>query len=365
MNSTLLHNIDQVEDKSTHPRSLPCSESPNFRTWRPTPVFETFWKFAAERQAIFYRRVAGEPSPWTNDQTLATFKFTNAYRASDRVSQFLIREIIYTGDQSPREVFFRTILFKLFNKIETWVLLSSCFGELASTIPFREIDTALTKAMEAGIKIYSGAYIMPTGTNELRMGRKHRTHLSLLERMLKEEVPRRIADCRRMKEAFKILRSYPMIGDFLAYQYVTDLNYSQLTDFSESEFVVPGPGAKNGLRKCFSNFDKKDEPDIIRAVAEHQDNEFRTRGLQFEYLSDRRLQLIDCQNLFCEVDKYARAAHPEVRGPSNRTRIKQNFVPRQGRIDYWYPPKWGINASFEPKNDTQNRRRESGIPIRN
>jgi hypothetical protein len=32
---------------------------------------------------------------------------------------------------------------------------------------------------------------------------------------------------------------------------ITDLNYSGLTDFSEMEFVMPDPGAKDGIRKCF------------------------------------------------------------------------------------------------------------------
>ena len=44
------------------------------------------------------------------------YKFTNTYRASDRVSQYLIRNVIYEGAQSAEEVFFRTILFKLFNR---------------------------------------------------------------------------------------------------------------------------------------------------------------------------------------------------------------------------------------------------------
>ena len=56
-----------------------------------------------------------------------------------------------------------------------------------------------------------------------------------------------------MAQAFEILRSYPTIGNFLAYQFVTDLNYGDLIDFSEMEFVVPGPGALDGIRKCFSN----------------------------------------------------------------------------------------------------------------
>ena len=44
-----------------------------------------------------------------------------------------------------------------------------------------------------------------------------------------------------------------MVGDFLAYQFITDINYSTLTDFSEMEFTVPGPGARDGIHKCFES----------------------------------------------------------------------------------------------------------------
>src|SRR5579871_3589055 len=46
-------------------------------------VYDTYWRFAAERQSIFFRRTRGTPPPWTTDPVLATYKFTNAYRASD------------------------------------------------------------------------------------------------------------------------------------------------------------------------------------------------------------------------------------------------------------------------------------------
>jgi 5-hmdU DNA kinase-like protein len=42
-------------------------------------VFDAFWRFAAERQAVFHRRAAGEPPPWTSDPVLAARKFTNVY----------------------------------------------------------------------------------------------------------------------------------------------------------------------------------------------------------------------------------------------------------------------------------------------
>src|SRR5437868_1164555 len=67
----------------------------------PTAVYDTYWQFAAERQAIFFRRANGDTPPWTGDKILQEYKFTNAYRASDRVSQFLIRHIVYAGEQTP------------------------------------------------------------------------------------------------------------------------------------------------------------------------------------------------------------------------------------------------------------------------
>ena len=202
---------------------------------------------------MFFRRLEGCSPPWTEDPILARFKFTNAYRASDRVSQYLIRHVIYDGLQSFEEIFYRTILFKVFNKIETWKLLEEAAGEIAySSYSFDQYDNVLSQALATGRAIYSAAYIMPSAGRVFGYSRKHRNHLRLIERMMEDELPQRIAGARTMREAFGMLRSYPTIGDFLAYQFVTDLNYSEVTDFSEMEFVVPGPGAIDGIHKCFT-----------------------------------------------------------------------------------------------------------------
>lgn len=327
----------------TAPHQLPMV----FTTLSPaktTVVYETYWKFAAERQEMFFKRLAGFPPPWTNDPILAEHKFTNAYRASDRVSQFLIRHVIYEGDQTPEEILFRTILFKLFNKIETWQLMQSKLGSINyNEYSFERYDKVLTDAMNRGDRIYSAAYIMPSGSAVFRTNRKHRAHLHLLERMMDDELHHQIAESRSMQNCFKLLLSYPMIGDFLAYQFATDLNYSTLTDFSEMDFVMPGPGALNGIRKCFSSLGGLNEMDIIKVVADRQHEEFDRLGIEFRTLWGRKLQLIDCQNLFCEVDKYSRVKHPEVMGVTQRTRIKQKFRMTPLPMRYWYPPKWGLN----------------------
>jgi len=314
----------------------------------PTEVYETYWRFAAERQAIFFRRLAGLPGPWTSDPILARYKFTNVYRASDRVSQYLIRNVIYRGKQEPAEIFFRTILFKLFNRIDTWERLEAAFGEVTySGYKYERYDRVLTGAMDKGERIYSAAYIMPAGPgramNPHAESRKHRFHLRLVDQMMRDDLPHRLTDLRTMQEVFEHLRSYPSIGGFLAYQFATDLNYSPLINFSEREFVVPGPGALNGIRKCFRTLGGLSEVEMIRLMADRQEEAFRDLGLNFPALWGRPLQLIDCQNLFCEVDKYARVRHPEVRGATGRTRIKQLFAPALEPLSVWYPPKWGLN----------------------
>lgn len=308
-----------------------------------TEVFDWYWRFASERQAILFRRLRGEAGPWTNDDILSTFRFTNAYRASDRVSQYLIRRVIYSGNCSAEDLVFRIILFKLFNKVETWELLDSRVGPISySTYSFDRYDEVLNRAMSSGERIYSSAYIMPSGGG--KEARKHRAHLRLLEAMIHDELPKKLGECTTMSAAFALLRGYPMMGDFLAYQYVTDLNYSTVTNFSEMEFVVPGPGARSGIAKCFAELGDWPEEDVLRWVAETQREQFAERELEFETLWGRPLQLIDCQNLFCEIDKYARVRFPAVSGRLQRTRIKRRFEPNPSSVDHWYPPKWGINA---------------------
>jgi hypothetical protein len=311
------------------------------RRLRTTPVFDTYWRFAAKRQQMFMRRVAGSAPPWTDDGVLGVHRFTNVYRASDRVSQYLIRHVLYDGSRAPEEVFFRAILFKLFNRIETWEELTRSLGGLSwRAFKFEAYARVLDDLIEHGQRIYSAAYIMPSPA--FGSARKHRNHLRLIEHMMSEGAPRRVRQAGSMSEVFEVLRSYPSLGAFLAFQFTVDLNYSELIDFSEMDFVVAGPGARDGIRKCFSHTDGMTEAEIIRVMAERASIEFERLGLEFETLWGRPLQLIDCQNLFCEVSKYARVAHPEVAGESGRTRIKQKFIPRPTPVPQWYPPKWGL-----------------------
>lgn len=314
------------------------------RTLHPTPVFQTYWRFAAERQQTFYRRLSGLPRPWTTDPIIQEHRFTNAFRAADRVSQYLIAEVLYQGSGEADEVVFRTLLFKFFNKVETWTLLRAAVAMPAwNEFDFDMYAHALTSASASGTTLYSAAYVVPPP----RLGERSKAenHLRLLQLMMREGIVDSVVGARRLDDVYSALVSYPSVGRFIGFQLAIDLNYSAVLEFDEMDFVVAGPGALDGIRKCFGEASAGIEEELIRYVADHQDHYFEALGLSFDGLFGRPLQLVDCQNLFCEVDKYARVAHPDVAGISNRRRIKQRFRPRNQHLTAWFPPKWRLDAS--------------------
>lgn len=308
---------------------------------RTTVAFESYWRLAAERQRIFFRRVAGEPGPWTSDPVLAEHRFTNAYRASDRVSQYLINQVIYGADTDAVSTVLRVLLFKIFNRVDTWEAIEDRLGRVdRDTFDPRPLSALLDQRMKDGHRLYSAAYIMPSP----RLGevRKHANHLNLLQRLLADGTLEQLTEAPSLEQLYRTLVEIPSFGPFLAFQFAIDINYSPVHDFSEMEFVVAGPGAHDGIAKCFEDTKGLSAEDVIRGVADTAAECVEAFGVDFQDLWGRPLQLIDCQNLFCEVGKYARVMHPELAGPSGRTQIKQRFRADPLAIDPRYPPKWAV-----------------------
>lgn len=318
---------------------------------RTTSVYDIYWYFASERQNIFYNRILRKEAPWTNDRIIDKYKFTNAYRVLDRVSQYLISNIINPDNESDlscEDRIFRILLYKIFNKIETWQLLNNSLGEISwKKYSFQEYDKILSTAFSKKVTIYSAAYIMASGRSTFSCDRKHQNHLILLEHMMRNDFTSKVISSKSMDNLYKLLKSYPLIGPFLAYQYATDINYSSLTDFSERDFVVAGPGARDGITKCFTDIGSYSYEDIIHVMMDNQNDEFERLGLNFKNLFGRPLQLIDCQNLFCEVGKYARISHPHIKDKSGRVKIKQHYRTSGPLPTPSFPEKWGLSSAVE------------------
>jgi 5-hmdU DNA kinase-like protein len=262
------------------PFSSSCLTFVPRRPPQATVVFETYWRFAAERQAILFRRLKGKPPPWTDDPILRSVRFANAYRAGDRrTSQLLIRRVIYEDATYHRGTVFRTLLFRFFNLAATGRSRrppstsrrlhkrSKTIIRLRARTPLRASSHLCRRRGDCGNMGSNSSYCDSCS-------RRHRT-----------------ADCGSEVAGGSLdaLCRYPSIGPFLAYQLAIDLNYGPTPYFDEMDFVAVGPGAREGIEKCFDSRAGWSDEEIIRWVADCQELEFGSRGLVFS-----RLWGVDC-----------------------------------------------------------------------
>jgi 5-hmdU DNA kinase-like protein len=304
-------------------------------------VYRAYWHLAAERQRIFEARLSDAQDPWSTDPILRRYRFCNAFRASDRVSQYLIRDVVYSPSGfTPTDRILRTILFRLFSRPQTWEMIEERCGPLrAESFDPETIGAVLDKAKAAGQTLYTSAFIL-CANRAYGYRRKHRNHLALLNAMLADRLPEQLLEAPSLESLYEQLRAYPLIGPFMAYQLAIDLNYGPDFDFSEDDFTVPGPGAIRGLAKVFRDLGDFSPSQAIHWLRERQAVVNEELGISPPTLFGRQLHAIDCQNLLCELDKYARVKFPELR--SDRTRIKQVFKPAGSLPEPFYPPRWGI-----------------------
>lgn len=308
-------------------------------------AFDTYWRFASERQLVFERRVAGLPEPWTSDPILQKYKFCCVFRAADRVSQYMIRDVAYADSDSwAEDRLFQIVAFRTFSRTQTWRAVCDHIGHPPSITNLK--DGSFTAALEYAKKqtsgLYTAAFIL-CANDAYGQKLKHLNHVELFRDMfVKSQLGARLLDAKSLQEVFELLRVFPLMGDFMSYQTAIDLNYSGLINFSENDFTCPGPGAVRGLRKVFEDLGDYSPGDAIRWMVDNQEKEFARLGLEFHGLWGRPLHAIDCQGLFCETDKYLRVAMPEL--ASERKQIKAKFTAAEEPLRLFFPPKWGLNA---------------------
>ncbi|KAI0343194.1 hypothetical protein BDW22DRAFT_1248935 [Trametopsis cervina] len=305
-------------------------------------VFRAFFPFVAERHAIFKKRLAGESAPWTDDPILAKYPFTNVFRVLDRNTQYILRNVIRQGIQDLNETFFRVLLFRTFNKIETWEYLEEELGPLTwSSFDVRKYEDALDNAPGT---IYHGAYIIPSPN--LGYDRNHRNHLRMIETMMAvDRLPEELSKLRHLRDVHGRIQMYQSMGDFIAMQLVLDLNMMPQYSWSEDEWVALGPGSQACLEKMFGKEIRGHELSAIRFIRDNQHSWFthcNIRPHEIPRLHTSRpagLTMVDIEHALCECEKYSRGKFPDIKG--KRTNVgKRTFVPRGDPVTADIPDNW-------------------------
>ena len=304
-----------------------------------------YFYFLQERMEIFWRKVDGKKhKAWTKDAILQTYKFTNVYRASDRVSQYLIKNVIYKDIEryTPKDIFLRIIVFKIFNKVETWEYLLQELQDITiANFNPHEISLLLSKR-QLKCPIFSNAYMM-TGSHKSYdyLSTKHEKWLTMVKKeMIDGGALDDILKAKSLEEVYNRLLECSFLGGFLAYQYAIDLNYSPYLNFSENSFVRAGIGAIRGIKKCFERYGTCYEDAIYYVQANFVALQCKFGFSDFRPLPGHPPTLIDLQNCFCETDKYLRVKMPGLK--VDNIRIKQKYRESSIQIHFFFPPKWNV-----------------------
>lgn len=326
----------------------------NHKCKKPIPDMRTFryyFYYMQERMNMFWRRCGEAGNDITEDPIFKEYKFTNVYRACDRVSQYLISHVIYNDINrfTPRDMLLRILVFKIFNKIETWQYLEENYGDISCEHFDVDYICGLLSKRQKSAPIFSNAYMM-TGSHRLYdyLPSKHAKWMQMVkDEFLGQGVVDDVLRAKSMDRVFRLMEQCSFVGDFLAYQYTIDFNYSPYINFDENSFVKAGIGAVRGIKKCFSSIGDDYEA-AIRYTFEHLDEYRKEFGYdEFKPLPGRDPHLIDIQNCFCETDKYLRVKMPELL--VDNVRIKQRYKETPLAIDYVFPPKWNINVILHSK----------------
>ena len=113
-----------------------------------------FVAFIKERHAIYLRRQAGQPKPWTDDPILQRYRFCNVYRELDTVTIW-IRQNWREPFTEHRNLWFAMAMARAINWPDT-------LEEIG--FPERWDPTVISNVMVArkarGEKVYTGAYML-------------------------------------------------------------------------------------------------------------------------------------------------------------------------------------------------------------
>lgn len=194
-----------------------------------------------ERHHIYLRRQRGEPYPWTEDEILRTYKFTNVFRQLDRGTVHLTTQI-ETHSLSLDETLFNVLTYRMYNRVETQVYLGW----------IREWNEETKKRwLSAPSPAFTSAHMTVGKEFEDKKVTYARTwdevwrDLPILTEYLKTSPT--------MEMAFKRLRAqkYFGIGPFIAYEIICDLRFTAIGWHWKdiTTWANIGPGCRRGLQR--------------------------------------------------------------------------------------------------------------------
>lgn len=277
-------------------------------------TLELYWRFLAERQAIWLRRSRGMEQPWTADPILQVEFITNTYRILDPGTEYLIDSILSAPASDEAKVF-NIMLYRLMGSVP------STHQHIGFIMPDDFTAQGLSERLRElpdDYRIFGDAYRVASYMAE-GSDNKIDNVASMFAYIAGgiEETTRRIKSSRRVVEVYKVFETMQGFGDFLSHQIVVDLLYpnfegAKIVPFTDDEFAKAGPGARKGIWTLMGeNIKPANLTIVLEWLRDHQAVEFDRLSLPFAFLAGedsepRLMSVCDIQASLCEFHKYYR-----------------------------------------------------------
>ena len=294
------------------------------------------YQYIKERYKIHLRKdVEKLPKPWTTNEILLNYRFTNVRREHDTETKWVIENIAKNKNLSYDNKLMNCILFRLYNKKETMEMIGGPVDfenfrpddhrDLLETYeeanPSESLFTSAfwTSGLKKAMKKYVGDGDIPSVRT-----------LFYAKYLYDNGIVDEVKKAKNQKEAFLALKNFCGIGEFLGYQMWVDMTYIKEFPFSENEFTVAGPGCKMGLDFLFVDKAGLSYEELLFWMRDNIDEEFKRRGFKWNPKklmvdlpeNERYMNLMSLENCFCEFSKYCRTlegtSKPRKRYPGQK-----------------------------------------------
>ena len=324
------------------------SSKDRYRPWRELPKvkviqkhLDEFYRFMFERHSIWVRRfLKKEPPPWTKDPILQKYKFTNVYRELDRgtiwynehiAAEYHDVELIVHRDNdldnAKMNLLWKTIVYRLLNRIETFEAIGGV-PDLFQYDPAK-FSASLYELKKAGKPVFTSAHLtLPThdvGSSKICK------YIEVLNYTITniEDIYLVVKYSSSLREIHCRLMIIPCVGNFIAYEVVTDLAMVGAVPFTEDDWANPGPGCKVGISIIFPDRKYISFEDAIKKLRVEQEIHFERLGLKFPYLvvngREKKLTLRAIEHSLCEFCKWWKMKH-------RSGKARMIFKPREGEL---------------------------------
>jgi hypothetical protein len=262
---------------------------------------ERFFAFIRERHAVYHRRAAGNPRPWTDDPILREYSFCNIYREFDRTTRW-IAENWRTPHATDPDLFFAMGIARLVNLPET-------LAELGYPVPWNaeHFLAVLGDRKARDERMYSGAYILGTGGRGGYGEKPDYQAQAIFAPLWRARDRLRPRAGESLREFHNRLGDFHGMGGFITAQVIADLKYAEplRSALDWETYAASGPGSRRGLNLVFGRpadqrWDELRWRDALAKLREQTRPMFEAAGMDVPHAQD-------LQNCLCEFSKYERA----------------------------------------------------------